>query len=248
MDSVLTEKYKTAANKLILLDYDGTLVDFEPMPDKAKPSTHLLDTLREISNQPQTEVIIISGRRHFDIDSFLGDLPLNIIAEHGAMIKENGKWKKLIVDYGLWKHSVLPILNRFALTCPNSFVEEKEYSLTWHYRNSQPESGNEKSRELIHALKDSARSHNLRIIDGNKIVEVMNNDIDKGKAVKKVLKQKKYDYVLSIGDDQTDEDMFYVLSNYSNTYTIKVGVGETFAKYRVKSVSDVLNLLGLLSK
>ncbi|KAF0151976.1 MAG: trehalose 6-phosphate synthase/phosphatase [Ignavibacteria bacterium] len=248
MFSTLTEKYKTAVNKLILLDYDGTLVDFVPTPERAKPSAHLLNTLRTISNQPQTEVIIISGRLYFDIDRFLGVLPLNIIAEHGAMVKENGKWKKQIVDYRLWKQSVLPIFNRFALTCPNSFVEEKEYSLTWHYRNAQLESGHEHSRELIRALKDSARSYNLRIIDGNKIVEVMNNDIDKGKAVKKMLKQNEYDYVLSIGDDQTDEDMFCALSDYSNTYTIKVGEGETFAKYRVKSVSEVLNLLEQLSK
>jgi len=101
MDSALKEKYKTAANKLILLDYDGTLVDFEPIPCRAKPSTQLLDSLRAIAREPGTEVIVISGRQQFDMDNFLGDLPINIIAEHGAMIKEGGLWKKQIIDYGL---------------------------------------------------------------------------------------------------------------------------------------------------
>lgn len=248
MDSALKEKYNTATNKLILLDYDGTLVDFEPIPDMAKPSSQLLESLRTIACKPGTEVIVISGRRQFDIDNFLGDLPINIIAEHGAMIKEGGIWKKQIIDYGLWKDTVLPIFDRITLTCPNSFVEEKQFSLTWHYRNAQSESGHEHSRELIRALRDSACSYNLRIIDGNKIVEVLSKDIDKGKAVRKVLEQKKYDYVLSIGDDQTDEDMFCALSDYNNAYTIKVGKGITFAKYRLTSVSEVLNLLEHLSK
>ena len=143
---------------------------------------------------------------------------------------------------------MLPIFDRITLTCPNSFVEEKQYSLTWHYRNALSESGHAHSRELIRTLRDSAFSYNLRIIDGNKIVEVLSKDIDKGKAVRKVMKQKKYDYVLSIGDDQTDEDMFCALSDYDNAYTIKVGKGITFAKYRLASVSEVINLLVQLSK
>lgn len=247
MDSILTEKYKSAGNKLVLLDYDGTLVDFEPMPERAKPSAQLLKILKTLTNKPQTEVVIISGRRQYDIDTFLGDLPINIIAEHGAMIKENGKWRNQVTDYGLWKQSVLPIIDRFTLTCPNSFVEEKQYSLSWHYRNTQTELGYEYSRELIRALRDSARSYNLRIIDGNKIVELVNNEIDKGKAVKKLLAQNKYDYILAIGDDQTDEDMFRELSKIDHAFTIKVGDGETFAKQKTGSVADVVLLLEQLA-
>lgn len=70
MHSIFTEKYKTAANKLILLDYDGTLVDFESMPDKAKPSAQLLEILKSLTDNHQTNVIIISGRRQYEIDSF----------------------------------------------------------------------------------------------------------------------------------------------------------------------------------
>lgn len=247
MESLLTEKYKTTANKLILLDYDGTLVDFEPTPERAKPSAGLLEILRTIALKPKTELIVVSGRRHLDIDRFLGDLPINIIAEHGAMIKENGKWKKQIVDDRLWKHSVLPIFNRYTLACPNSFVEEKQHSLTWHYRNAQSKSGYKHSRELIRILKDSASSFNLRIIDGNKIIEVMNHEIDKGKAVKKVLSQNIYDFILAIGDDKTDEDMFRELLENDNAFTIKVGDGETFAKQRIAGVADVIRLLEQLA-
>jgi trehalose 6-phosphate synthase/phosphatase len=247
MDNILKERYKAALNKLVLLDYDGTLVDFQPLPDRARPSDRLLNALRTIANQPRTTVTIISGRRHYDIDRFLGGLPLKLIAEHGAMVKEDGKWKKQVVDYGLWKRSVMPIFNRITLNCPNSFVEEKEFSLTWHYRNAQPEAGYSHSRELIQALENSARSFHLRIIEGDKIVEVMNRDIDKGKAINKVMEHNDYDYILSIGDDRTDEDMFRVLKNCTNAFTVKVGGGKTLAKYKLESVSEVLSLLDQLA-
>ncbi len=248
MFSSLLKKFKIANYKLILLDYDGTLVDLEPLPEMAKPSLHLLDTLRKVVNQKHTEVIIISGRRHLEIDGLLGELPLDIIAEHGAMIKKKGKWKNQIIDDVFWKQSFLPIFNQFTLSCPNSFVEEKEFSLTWHYRNAQAELGHENSRELIRVLKDMADPNNLRIIDGHKIVEIMNNNIGKGKAVEKLLEKKKYDFILSIGDDQTDEDMFCALRDYNHAYTIKVGEGETSAKEYLGSPAEVIGLLNELIK
>ncbi len=44
---------------------------------------------------------------------------------------------------------------------------------------------------------------------------------------------------LSIGDDATDEEMFEYLLNYSNAFTIKVGEGSTYARYKVNSISEV---------
>ena len=51
-------------------------------------------------------------------------------------------------------------------------------------------------------------SYNLKILDGNKVVEIMTTEIGKGKAVKKLVEENNYDYILSIGDDKTDEEMF----------------------------------------
>jgi len=242
----LIEKYRNATNKLILLDYDGTLVDFSPLPEKAIPSEKLLDILIKLIEKPQTKVIIISGRGHQDIDKLLGHLPIDIIAEHGAMIKENGKWKKQSIDNGLWKNAVLPLLNRTTLTCPKSFVEEKLFSLTWHYRNA--ESGYVHSRELICILEDLIHSYNLKILDGNKGLEVMSEKIGKGIAVEKLLEQNNYDYILSIGDDKTDEEMFESLLHNANAVTVKVGKGSTSAKYKLDKVNDVISFLGRLSQ
>lgn len=243
----LIEKYRKATNKLILLDYDGTLVDYCPIPEKAIPSEKLLDILIKLVDKPQTKVIIVSGRGHHDIDKLLGYLPIDIIAEHGAMIKENGEWKNKIIDYGLWKKDVLPLLNQAVLACPKSFVEEKYFSLTWHYRNAKSESGYVCSRELIRLLKNIIHFYNLKILDGNKVVEIMSEENGKGKAVKNIVEQNNYDYILSIGDDKTDEEMFELLLHNSNAATVKVGNGNTFAKYKLDNVNNVISLLEQLS-
>lgn len=241
------EKYKNATNKLVLLDYDGTLVGYSPIPEKAIPSEKLLDILMKLIDKPQTKVIIISGRGHQDIDKLLGHLPINIIAEHGAMIKANRVWEKQIIDNGSWKNKILPILNRFTLSCPNSFIEEKYFSLTWHYRNAESESGNTHSRALIYILEATIHSYNLKILDGNKVVEIMTKEIGKGMAVKKIVEQNNYDYILAIGDDKTDEEMFEFLLHNSNAATVKVGSGNTFAKYKLDNVNNVISLLEQLT-
>ena len=237
------EKYRQAAYRLILLDYDGTLVNYEPKPEEALPSLHLLDILKKLNKKPRTRLIIISGRSHRDIDKFLGHLPIDIIAEHGAIIKENGNWSKPAGETALWKQELIPLFNAITLECPNSFVEEKEFSLVWHYRNADEEIGYSYSRELIRTLSTKIDLLNLKILDGNKVIEVLTHEIGKGLAVKKIVEQNNYDYILAIGDDKTDEEMFEFLLYNEDALTIKVGKGSTFAKHKLDSVEEVFTFL-----
>ncbi len=242
------EKYTKSVRRLILLDYDGTLVDFSPIPEKAIPSEELVDILKKLENNPKTTVIIISGRIYQDIDKLLGHLPIVLIAEHGAMFKINGEWKRQAIDNDLWKNKVLPILNQITLTCPKSFVEEKQFSLNWDYRYVDSESGYIRSREIIRMLEDNyIQSYNLKILDGNKSVEIMSKEISKGKAIIKMIEQNNYDYILSIGDDATDEEMFEFLLDQPNAETIKIGNTTTLAKHKLNDVKDVIILLKQLS-
>lgn len=243
----LIENYVNASNRLILLDYDGTLVNYKPLPDQAKPSAELLLLLKRLSRKPKTSLYIISGRGHYDIEKILDNPTFNMIAEHGAMIKEHGEWKKETPGNGSWKHTLLPIFNRITLTCPKSFVEEKHFSLTWHYRNAEPKAGYDHSRELIRAINDTVRSYKLKVIDGNKIVEVINSVTGKGIAVNNLLAKSNYDYILAIGDDTTDEDMFGVLQASTCAYTVKVGKGDSLAKYRLNNPEEVTRFLKLLT-
>lgn len=248
LQTELLYKYRNSENKIILLDYDGTLVEYKPKPDQAIPTKYLLNLLGRLSGKQGTEVIIISGRDHLEIETFLGDLPIDIIAEHGAILREHGIWNDQTSDDLSWKDIIKPMMHKMSLKCAESFVEDKKYSLAWHYRKAGQNSGYKFSRELIKMAGKFTEPLGLKILDGNMVVEIMNKAIGKGIAVKNLMDRKEYDFILSIGDDATDEEMFEYFQHNSNAITIKVGNGDTFAKNKVADINDVILLLKKLSQ
>ena len=99
----LIEKYRKATNRLILLDYDGTLVSYFPEPGAALLPDHISHLLTNLLKTPKNEVYIITGRSNTEIDRVLNNLPINIIAEHGAVMRVNGEWKECVSDIRMWK-------------------------------------------------------------------------------------------------------------------------------------------------
>jgi trehalose 6-phosphate synthase/phosphatase len=236
---------KGATRKLVLLDYDGTLVDFVPQTDLATPSQHLLDVLARLTDS-QTNVFIVTGRKQHEMDVFFAQLPIDIVAEHGAAIRVKGKWRDAVQLEAPWKKEIIPILRETVRECAASWIEEKPISLAWHYRNSPADQGNVHAQKLIQTLEKSAELHGLRILDGNKVVEIIPKHVSKGNAVRELLDQAHYDSIVCIGDDKTDEDMFQVLLQHPKALTFKVGEGQTLAKYTLASVQEVISLLETL--
>lgn len=243
-DSVLAElqqTYRQAQARLILLDYDGTLVNFVPRPEMAAPSAETVRVVAQLAAQPGNKVVLISGRDSQTLDGWFGHLPVDMVAEHGAYLKQKGIWRSGVLDDGSWKDLVRPFLQEFVSRCPGAFVEEKSHSLAWHYRNTREETGFLRSRELIFTM-DNLLPEKLRVLDGNKVVEIKSIETDKGKVARQLTLAQPYDFVLALGDDRTDEDMFCALT-LKNQHTVKVGRGSTAAKYRVNGVAEVLELL-----
>src|SRR5690606_23135144 len=124
--------------------------------------------------------------------------------------------KSWTVEKGIdqsWKTVLRPTLEMFVKRSPRSFIEEKNHTLAWHYRNVDPELGFVRSRELLDSLFHLVRNGQLQIIDGNKVIEIRVAGIDKGVAAKKILEETQSEFVLVVGDDKTDEDMFRSLSD-----------------------------------
>ena len=94
---------------------------------------------------------------------------------------------------------------------PGSLIEEKDYSLVWHYRKSEPELASNRARELKEALLQFTTNLGLGVLEGNKVIEVKNAGINKGHAALKWVANEYFDFILAAGDDRTDEDIFHVL-------------------------------------
>ncbi|GAB4023260.1 bifunctional alpha,alpha-trehalose-phosphate synthase (UDP-forming)/trehalose-phosphatase [Spirosoma koreense] len=237
----MLEQYAKASSRLFLLDYDGTLVDFTADPEEASPPAEVLDQLSQLAANPKNKIVVISGRPEPTLEKWLGQLPIDLVAEHGASGRRDGVWTRHGADNQPWKAMLRPILSDFVSRCTGSFIEEKEASLAWHYRGVGERMGFERSRELIDLL-DHLLPRELRVLDGQKVVEVKSQETSKGKVASQWATDQPDAFVVAIGDDQTDEDMFVALADRT-PYTIKVGSLATQAHYRVENVRQVLALL-----
>jgi trehalose 6-phosphate synthase/phosphatase len=238
----LIQQYQSSQRRLLLLDYDGTLAPFTKIPSQAKPTDEMIDTLRKLTGDKRNEVVVISGRDQKTLDSWLGLLPLSLVAEHGSSIKlKGGEWEKQFNIQPGWKDRIRPIMQLFASRCAGSLVEEKENTLVWHYRNASPELGFIRSRELMNTISQLINNTSLQVMDGSRVLEVRHSGVDKGTTAMKLLNKFAADFVLCIGDDVTDEDMFSILKKKG--FTIKIGNGATAADYYIPHQSQVLPLL-----
>jgi trehalose 6-phosphate synthase/phosphatase len=242
----IARKYKMSRKKLLLLDYDGTLVPFSKHPGLATPDQNLMGLLESLASDATTDITIISGRDHDCLDRWFSHLPVNLISEHGAGIRlKGGEWRYFLEVKESWKPIILPVLELFTQRSPGSFIEEKPHTLVWHYRNVQSELGTMRSRELIDNLNHLVRNSPLRILNGNKVVEVRMGGIDKGAVTRKLLEDNHYDFIMAVGDDKTDEDMFRVLPQ--NAFTIKIGSENTLANFHLTDQANVLTMLRAFS-
>ena len=242
----LREDYLSARRRLLLLDYDGTLVPFSNDPKSAIPGKELLEIIKALSEDPRNELVLISGRDKAELQKWFGNLNLSLVAEHGAWIKRKKEdWYLSHRLSASWKSMVMPIMRRYAERLPGAFVEEKEFSLVWHYRAADPEMASAKVHEIVDDLVNFTANIDVQVLRGNKIVEARSAGINKGTALVPWISKSDFDFILAIGDDSTDEDMFRVLPEIA--YSLKVGNSESFARFRLKDQSDVLKLVEKLA-
>lgn len=241
----LFERYKKGNNCLFLLDYDGSMVSFVKNPADAKPDKELCKILKVLSKNPKNEVVVISGRDKDSLGEWLGGLTDGLSAEHGLWIMDDEGWKMIDTLSDEWKDEIRPILELFVDRTPGSLIEEKAYSIAWHYRNVDPALSNVRVGELKDTLSHLVSNLGVGVLEGNKVIEIKYTSINKGRAALKWLESGKWDTIVSIGDDWTDEYVFEVLPK--DAYSIKVGFGPSKAKYRLPSVKEVRNLLYYLA-
>lgn len=238
----IISRYASTQKRIIFLDYDGTLVGFKANIDDASPDNELIKLLDEFSQDENNTVVIISGRKHETLEKWFGNLNIGIIAEHGAWQKrQNEEWHSLPLLNDQWKSEIKSILETYTDRTPGAFIEEKSFSLVWHYRKTESGLGELRANEIINNLRVLAADKGLQIMPGNKVIEFRNMEVNKGKAAMNWMHETEYDFILAMGDDHTDEDIFKAMP--SNGITIKVGSEVSEAKFYLNDHLEVRELL-----
>lgn len=241
--------------KAIFLDYDGTLREFEAKPEDAVPTEDTLELLKQLDQRGDLKLYMVSGRDKTFLEGHFGAYAnLTLIAEHGYFKRGPDtlhEWVPFTPYQTLdWKEKVRPVLDMFQRCTPGATIEDKASAIVWHYRDCDEEYGQFKAKELMHQLALSLGNLPCQISQGNKIVEVASLAVRKGVVVGNALQQqssvaKPFVEILICGDDRTDESMF--LEAPKDALTVKVGPGDTAARFRLEKPSDVRRFLGLIA-
>lgn len=248
MDTSIIKSYKKATCRTIFLDYDGTLVGFSGNINDAKPDEELYEIIDRLTTDPLNTVVIISGRNHQTLKKWFENKKVDLIAEHGAWQRKHGKkWSVIPFLKKEWKDEFRKILEIYTDRTPGSFIEEKSYSLVWHYRKAEKGLGELRAGEIMNHLRIIAADQGIQMMPGNKVIELRNMEVNKGRAALTWLYENKCDFLMAMGDDHTDEDIFKSLPE--EAFTIKVGNNLSSAKYFLHDYKEVRSfLLSLLRK
>lgn len=247
-DKVLNDirlEYHNSHKRLLLIDYDGTLTPIARIPEMALLGDQTRRLLSEIAADRRNTLVIISGRKKEFLDDQMRDLDAVLVAEHGYFIRYPGSGWKTSMDIDLsWKEKIRPVLDDYVDRCAGSMVEEKVSSIVWHYRNTEEEYASRRIHELRDDLSEILKSEpKLQALQGKKVLEIKSILYDKGTVAAAIINDGGYDFILALGDDNTDEDLFRVIPACG--YTIKVGTRLSNARYNVSSQSQVNEILDL---
>jgi len=243
----LLDAFDRAHSRLLMLDYDGTLAPFATLPQSAVPSGDLIEILKRLVQDKNSIIALISGRPRANLQRWFAGIPnLWIAAEHGAVLWSpiSTHWEQPHHDSSdEWKKRVHPILEHFVDRTPGSFVEEKEFSLVWHYRMADPEFGEWLANDLVANLDHMLAESPVKAVKGQKTVEVKSLWANKGQVYSRLLLSGvgQPDFIMAAGDDVTDEDLFARLPE--SAWTIHVGRNQSRAKYYLSNPDEMLALL-----
>lgn len=219
----MIQQYQKAKKRLFMFDYDGTLTPIVKDPNAAIPSDRVLRTLKALAADPRNNVWIISGRDASFLEEWMGHITeLGLSAEHGCFMRRPGseQWENLAASMDMgWQKEVMDIFSYYTERTQGSWIEKKRVALTWHYRQADPDFGAFQARECRKALEENVmKTWDVEVMSGKANLEVRPQFVNKGYIATRLINEYGYaggdppDFVLCLGDDQTDEGEYNWIS------------------------------------
>lgn len=243
----ISERYGKSAKCLFVFDLDETFVPSGEFPLPRRLDEETFQVIKELSEVEKNKVVCVTGTDSETAERWFDGLRVDLIAEHGIWNKSYGEsWNALENISSEWKYDIFPVLEHFVKRTPGSFIEEKDFSLVWHYRKVETGLGEIRTRELSEHLKYLVSNMNLNVIEGNMTMEIKSSLINKGRAVRRWLEQNAPDFIFAFGSINTSEDIFKALP--VNAFKVKLGRGHsTNANYHILKKDEIFDLFRMLA-
>ena len=220
----------------LFLDFDGTLVDIAMTPDAVVIPADLRPILRTCRGAFGGAAAIVTGRPIAAVDAMLEPLRLPAAGLHGLELRMADGTLHSAGTVAEELDGLRPLFQSLVREDARLVVEDKGTSFTLHYRRA-PERESE-LRSLVARAASERRGY--RLLLGNMIVEIVPAIADKGTAIDRFLESPPFAGRTPVfaGDDITDEDGFASVNRHGGI-SIKVGPGESVARYRMSDAGAV---------
>ncbi|GAY34803.1 hypothetical protein CUMW_013430 [Citrus unshiu] len=241
----IVSAYLRSKSRAILFDYDGTVMP-QTSINKA-PSQAVISIINTLCNDARNTVFVVSGRGRDSLGKWSAD----------------EEWQNCgqSVDFG-WIQIAEPVMKLYTESTDGSYIEIKESALVWHHRDADPGFGSSQAKELLDHLESVLANEPAAVKSGQFIVEVKPQGVSKGVVAEKIFTTmaesgRHADFVLCIGDDRSDEDMFEiignatssgVLSSNASVFACTVGQKPSKAKYYLDDAAEVVTMLEALAE
>jgi trehalose 6-phosphate synthase/phosphatase len=221
----LTARIVRARLPVFVLDYDGTLRDFESDPAAAAPDPRLRQLLTLLAER--ASVYIVSGRPAGLLEAWLGDLGVGLVCEHGLSIKPAGEaWEQRAALAETPEDELEQLLQPFVARTPGSSIEQKSSSLAWHYRASEPHLADHQAKLLLEYLDDALAGSPCTVLRGSRVIEIRPRHVTKARGLRLVLERHPdADLLFCAGDDVTDDEMMASIPEKWSSRAIACAVG-----------------------
>jgi len=202
------------------------------MADRTGPTSQLTKLLEKLCSDIRNTVFVVSGKDVGSVVKFFGHIDgLGLGAEHGflyrwptigtpgaAPVDEQSKWRSMFrADNQSWKEAAYVMMNIYTQRTHGAYIEKKSNALIWQFRDADPEFGYMQSRELEDHLTEMLATYDVEVLRGGGVhdgyIEVRPKGVSKGHFLEHALsmlksKHHRVDFILTVGDDSSDEPMF----------------------------------------
>ena len=256
--------YTQSNRRLIFYNFNP---DNSPLYSSQTVIFQIINLLNTLSKDPRNTVFFLSSLSQRDLDDYLDDFPVKfiVVSESGYSFKLTGEgsWERVNPSLTDWTGIVVNILEPYTEKCEGSYIEERQSSVLWHYRNSDVEHGKLYANTICNELDLALSNDNIVVRQLDQCVEISNKNVNKGSFVSLFLKRfikdgKTPEFIIAIGNEYNDELLFCYLRNkkeeiekymrYQALYSVVIGKKPSNAMSYINSIVDVKNLFDDFAK
>lgn len=239
------ERLAAVDRLLVALDFDGVVSPIAERAEQARPLPETAAAVTELAALPRTWTAYVSGRSLESLVSVASpDRRTLLIGSHGAEVRLDGEERPVALDPDQM-HALEALHAAFtevSAKAPGTWVEEKPAGRVLHTRQADSEVA---ADAVLMARDRLSGRDDIFLKDGKQVLEGSVVHATKGEGLAFLRQVTEADAIFFAGDDVTDEDGFLTLK--SEDVGVKVGDGDTAARWRVGAPEDIADATALLA-